>query len=192
MTHMNSESIESFFRRTFKEKGRVSRIEIIKYQVEKEQARSSSGGLAHPGGIRGIAYEAALAFDLFCYDKMSKGLIYPEHWRSQLEHALEVDEEWWFSSDEGPVFDGKGDTGAAERVLGSAQGSLPPWHGKSEKEIAGNHDWTVCLKLFASNEYFDDLDRLINQLNQLTDFDSTTYIANNFFADDEPPGVEFR
>jgi hypothetical protein len=184
MGNINGERIESVFRRIFKEKGRVSRIEIIKHEVDRDQARSSSGGLAHPDGIRGIAYEAALSFDVFCYDKISKGFIYPEHWRTQLEDALNLDEDDWFSSDEGPIFEGRGDTAAAERVLGAAQGSLPPWHGKSQNEIAENHDWAVCLKLFASNEYFDDLDYLMNQLNQWPNSGSTTYIANTLFADE--------
>jgi hypothetical protein len=102
---------------------------VIKHQVEQEQARWSSGALAgRLSDISGIVHEAGLAFDLFYHDRVSKGLIYPESWRLYLEEGLELDEESWFSSDEGPMFEGKGDKAAVERVLSADYGALPPWH----------------------------------------------------------------
>jgi hypothetical protein len=187
MGYIRTHTIEEIFHRLFKEKGRATRIEVIKNKVEQEQARSSSGGLANPDGIRGIVHEAGLAFDLFCYDRIPKGLIYPEEWRLHLEDALEIDEECWFSSDEGAIFEEKGDTAAAGRVLVASQSSLPPWHGKSQNEIAENHDWAICLKFFAATEYFDDLDSLIDEINRWPNCESTTFIANTCFTEDEPP-----
>jgi hypothetical protein len=187
MGYISTHTIEDIFHRLFKEKGRASRIEVIKNKVEHEQARSASGGLTHPDGIRGIVHEAGLAFDLFCYDRIPKGLVYPEAWRLHLEDALEIEEESWFSSDDGDVFEEKGDKAAAERVLAAGQVDLPPWHGKSPDEIAGNHDWTICLKFFAACQYFDDLDRLIEEIDLWPNGISTTFIANSCFTEDEPP-----
>ncbi len=188
MGFVSTHTIEETFRRLFKEKGRASRIEVIEYQVEQEQARWSSGALAgHSDDISRIVHEAGLAFDLFCHDRVSKGFIYPESWRLYLEEGLEVDEESWFSSDEGPVFEGKGDKAAAERVLSADHGALPPWHGKEPKEIAENQDWTVCLKLLASNQYLFDLDHLIDEVNQWPNSEGTTFIPNSCYTDNVPP-----
>lgn len=187
MGYISTHRIEEIFHRLFKEKGRASRIEVIKNKVEQEQSNSSTGGLQHPDGVRGIIHEAGLAFDLFCYDRIPKGLVYPESWRLHLEDALEIDEDQWFSSDEGGIFEGKGDTAAAMRVLSADQVALPPWHGKSLNEIAENHDWTVCLKFFAAQQYFDDLDSLVDEINRWPDCGSTTFIPNSCFTEAEPP-----
>jgi hypothetical protein len=187
MGFLRTHTIEETFRRLFKEKGRASRIEVIKHQVD--QARSSTDALAgRLNDISGIVHEAGLAFDVFCWDRISKGLIYPESWRMDLEEGLEKDEASWFwSADEGPMFEGNGDHAAAERVLSTDQGSLPPWHGKAQDEIAGNHDWTVCLKLLASNQYFFDLEHLMDELDRWPEDGSTTFIANSSYNENEPP-----
>jgi hypothetical protein len=188
MGFISTHTIEETFRRLFKEKGRASRIEVIEHQVEQEEARWSSGALAgHLNDSSRIIHEAGLAFDLFCHDRVSKGLIYPESWRLFLEQGLELDEEFWFLSDEGPMFEGKGDKAAAERVLSAAPSALPPWHGKEPKEIAENHDWTVCLKLLASTQYLFDLEHLIVEINQSPNSEGSTFIANSCYSDNVPP-----
>lgn len=187
MGFIRTHTIEEIFHRLFKEQGRASRIEVIRDQVERGRARPDlEAGASQLNDIRSIVHEAGLAFDLFCHDRVAKGLIYPENWRPRLEASLEEDEEFWFFSEDGPMFEGRGDKAAAKRVLSTAPGAPPPWHGKSPREIAENHDWTVCLKLLASEQYLFELDSLITAVNEWPNAEGQTFLANSCYTEDQP------